>query len=277
MKSWRNSVVTKRKANDHDSEHHELQGVVKSAKRVLELFELFADQRRPLAVNDVVRHLDYPQSSASGLLKSLTKLGYLDYDRHARHYRPTLRVSLLGGWIHDELFSNASLQRMVDDLHATTGETVVIGMQNDIYLQYIHIRQKPPSETNRYYRLPGELRPLFRTACGRMLMSRKSDVEVLYLLRRANGEESDPAHRVNATDLLRELDSVRRHAFSYNEGTYADDAGMIAVQMVTPASQPPMAIGVGATLDILRPNRERYLELLRRALEPYRASRSGSS
>jgi DNA-binding IclR family transcriptional regulator len=260
-----------------ESERRELQGVVKSAKRVLELFELFADQRRPLAVNEVVRHLNYPQSSASGLLKSLTKLGYLEYDRHARHYRPTLRVSLLGGWIHDELFSNASLQRMVDDLHEATGETIVIGMQNDIYLQYIHIRQKPPSEANRYYRLPGELRPLFRTACGRMLMSRKSDVDVLYLLRRANGEESDPANRVNAADLLRQLDNVRRHGYSYNEGTYAEDTGMIAIQMVTPASQPPMAIGVGATLDILRPNRERYLELLRHALEPYQTYRQASS
>lgn len=249
----------------------ESEGVIKSAKRVLELFELFADQRRPLAVNDLVRHLKYPQSSASVLLKSLTKLGYLELDRHTRQYTPTLRVSLLGGWIHDEMFSTASLQRMVDRLHDATGETVVIGMQNDIYLQYIHIRQKPSGDANRYYRLPGELRPLFRTACGRMLMSRKSDVEVLYLLRRANGEESDPANRVNATDLLRELNSVRRHGYSYNEGTYAEDTGLIAIQMLTPASQPPMAIGIGATLDILRPNRERYLELLRGALEPYRS------
>lgn len=82
----------------------ELAGIIKSAKRVLVLFECFAECRRPLSVTDVVRGLEYPQSSASALLKSLARLGYLDYDRHERLYVPTLRSSLFGCWMQDQLF-----------------------------------------------------------------------------------------------------------------------------------------------------------------------------
>ena len=138
----------------------EFEGVIKSAKRVLELFEYFAECRRPLSVTDLVRGLDYPQSSASVLLKSLTRLGYLDYDRQKRLYRPTLRVALLGGWVHDQLFSHASLSHLIDDLHLVSGgEAVILGMQNDIYVQYIHLVQSRHQQVASWYIKPGSLRP----------------------------------------------------------------------------------------------------------------------
>jgi len=53
------------------------EGAVKSAKRVLEIFEFFAERKRPASVGDVVEALGYPQSSTSALLKSLVQLRYL--------------------------------------------------------------------------------------------------------------------------------------------------------------------------------------------------------
>lgn len=98
-----------------------IQGVIKSAKRALELFEFFAGCRRPLAVCDVVNGLGYPQSSVSALLTSLTRLGYLSYDRHARRYTPTHRVAMLGSWVTDQLYSHDNLSRLIDGLHRDGG------------------------------------------------------------------------------------------------------------------------------------------------------------
>lgn len=249
----------------------ELAGVIKSAARVLELFEFFAECRRPLSVTDVVRGLDYPQSSASALLKSLTKLGYLDYDRHARLYVPTLRVALFGGWVHDELFSQRSLSLLIHELHvASDGQAVILGMQNDIYVQYIHLAQSPRQDVPNWYIKPGSLRPLCRSGTGRILLSRKSDVEVQQLLWRINAEE-EPHLRLQVGDLLKELDNIRQDGYAYTEGTVNPNTGVIAVEMPTPPSQPPMALGIGGHIDVLRPNKERYLDLLRQALQPYRA------
>lgn len=249
----------------------ELDGVIKSAKRVLELFEFFAERRRPLSVTDLVRGLDYPQSSASALLKSLTKLGYLDYDRFRRLYTPTLRVALFGGWVQDQLFSQNSLSHLIDELHAVSGcQAVILGMQNDIHVQYIHMVQSPRQEVPSWYIKPGSLRPLCRSATGRILLSRKTDVEVQQLLWRVNAEE-EVSQRLNVNDLLKELDQIRQIGCAYTEGTVNPHAGVIAVEMPTPPSQPPMALGMGGKIETMREERDRYLELLNKALLPYRA------
>lgn len=254
-----------------DVNSRELAGVIKSAKRVLELFEYFAECRRPLSVTDVVRGLDYPQSSSSALLKSLTRLGYLDYDRHLRLYVPTLRVALFGGWVQDQLFSQTSLSHLIDELRmASGGQAVILGMQNDIYVQYIHMVQSPRQDTPAWYIKPGSLRPLCRSATGRILLSRKSDVEVQQLLWRINAEE-DPRQRLQVGDLLKELDQIRLAGYAYTEGTVNPHTGVIAVEMPTPPSQPPMALGIGGQIGTLRKEKDRYLELLNQALQPYRA------
>jgi DNA-binding IclR family transcriptional regulator len=241
---------------------------VKSARRVLEVFEFFLQRRRPATVNDVVTALGYPQSSASGLLKTLTKLRYLHYDRYERTYLPTIRIAILGGWLYDEMFSGASLSRIVEQLHAESGQSVIIGMQNDIYVQYIHVVQ-PRNPDLPWYLKPGSLRPLCKAAIGRVLLSYKSDVEVLALLRRINAEEPDQKRRVSATALFEELESIREQGYAYTEGTVNPVAGVVAVGMPTPASQPRMGVGIGGPIEIMRENRARYLELLRSALMPY--------
>lgn len=255
----------------------ELSGVIKSARRVLELFDFFAECRRPLAVTDVVRGLDYPQSSASALLKSLTKLGYLDYDRYTRLYMPTLRVTLFGGWVSDELYTHTNLSHLIDDLHRRSGgKAVILGMQNDIYVQYIHMVQSPSPQIPWYIK-PGSLRPLCRSAVGRMLLSRKSDVEVQQLLWRVNAEEVDASLRLNVHDLLKELDAIRTRGYAFTEGTVNPLAGVVAVEMPTPPSQPPMALGIGAAIDTLNADRADLLALLDEALQPYRARLAGEA
>lgn len=258
-------VATAKSAADRD-----FAGVIKSAKRVLELFEFFAENRRPLAVTDVVHGLDYPQSSASALLKSLTRLGYLDYDRYRRLYRPTLRVALIGGWVLDDLYSDTNLSKLLDDLHRRSGcEALMLGMQNDIYVQYIHVVQTPGTEL-KWYLKPGTLRLLCRTATGLMLLSLKSDVQVQQLLWRINAEEMDPAKRMNIHDLLEELNQIRARKYAMTEGTISPNAGVVAIEMPTPHSQPPMALGIGAPLQTLRTQRERLVQLLNDAVLPYR-------
>ena len=193
---------------DIDDHHRGDAGMIKSAFRVFELFEFFAERRRSASVADIVEALGYPQSSASVLLKTLTKLRYLEYNRFTRQYVPTLRVALLGSWIHDQIFSNTSLAGLVDDLHAATGATVILGMQNDIHVQYIHMAQSSKGRLDWYIK-PGSLRPLCRAAVGRVLLSQKTDVDVVYLLRRINAEERDVSKQMGESELLEELDIVR--------------------------------------------------------------------
>jgi DNA-binding IclR family transcriptional regulator len=250
------------------------EGVVKSARRVIEVFEFFADRRRPATVGEVAEALGYPQSSTSVLMRSLVRLRYLDYDRETRRFVPTVRVALLGGWIHDQLFSDVSLLRMMQRLRDEAGgpETaVLLGMQNGIYVQYIHVLQ--PQPPRRFYVTPGSLRPLCRAAIGRVLLSLKPDVEVLSLVRRINSEERDPEKRIRPTELLGELDLIRQQGYAYTEGTVIPGSGVIAMEVPTPPGQPPMALGIGSSIEYLRAERDHVVSILSAALEPYYQSR----
>ncbi|WP_210254960.1 IclR family transcriptional regulator [Methylocapsa sp. S129] len=238
----------------------EVAGAIKSAKRVLELLEYLAERRRPLGVSDIVRGLNYPQSSVSALLTSLVKLGYLDHDRHKRQFMPTMRVALLGGWVQDELYSEASLSRVVDELHAITGQTVILGMQNGIHVQYVHLVQALKPQVPHWYIKNGSLRPLCRSAVGKVLLSLKSDTEVVHLLRRINAEEPDPSKRVTSTALLRELDHIRTCGYAVTEGSVNPHAGVVAIEMQTSNRQTPMAIGIGATVAEIRAHRDSFLK-----------------
>src|SRR4051812_27531129 len=107
--------------------------LVKSAVRVLEVFELFERERRPCALNEICAALDYPQSSGTVLLKSLVSRGYLSYDRSARTYFPSLRLASLGEWVGPALFGqDGTIFEVLRDLHRATGETVSIALHNDV-------------------------------------------------------------------------------------------------------------------------------------------------
>lgn len=235
------------------------------------MLEYFAERQGPATVADVVQGLGYPQSSTSVLLQTMAKLRYLEYDRSSRKYVPTLRTALLGSWIHDQVFSDVSLAKLVADLHETSGTTVILGMQNDIHVQYIHLLQ-PPHLKLHWYIKPGSLRPLARSGVGKVLLSKKPDIDVIYLLRRMNAEERNPEKRTGESELLQELDEIRARGYAYTEGTVNERAGVVAMHLPTPASQPHMAIGIGAEIPELRRRRPEFIDLLNRTLEPYRVS-----
>ena len=99
-----------------------MEGVVKSAGRVLEIFEFFAHRHGPATVSEVAGTLGFPLSSTSVLLKSLLALGYLEYEPRAREYQPTIRFAVLGTWIFERLFADEEeIPRLMDELQAETG------------------------------------------------------------------------------------------------------------------------------------------------------------
>src|SRR5579864_4576353 len=71
---------------------------VKSAVRVLSLFELFEYEKRPLRISEIVDKLDVPQSSISMLMRTLRERGYVDFNAVSRDYIPSPRLSFLGDW-----------------------------------------------------------------------------------------------------------------------------------------------------------------------------------
>lgn len=239
--------------------------VVKSAGRALEVFEYFAAQQRAVTVADVTNALGYPQSSTSVLLKSLTNLGYLEYDPRTRCYVPTLRIALLGSWIQDSFFRRDNLLDLMRALSQKLEGSVIIGLQNGIFAQYIMMLDA--RRPTRLLSPTGSLRPLCRSAIGHMLLTTKPDGEIVGILRRSNAHETEPENRMSQRTLLAGINLCRERGYAFTEGTMTPGHGVIAVLLPTTPGHAPMAIGVGGTITEIRKSRERILEVLRRQIE----------
>jgi len=202
------------------------EAAVKSARRAFEILEAFDRHRRPLALKEVLDDLGYPASSGSALMKSLVAMGYLDYDRDRRTYFPTMRIAVLGAWVHDALFGEGRLLAAMEELHRITGETVILGAQSDLHAQYIHLIQS--SEPLQFRAPPGARRPLAASGMGWVLLSAKPDAEIERLRRRINAETAD---KLSREALMSRVNEVRARGYAFSKHTVSEGVGIIAAAL----------------------------------------------
>lgn len=220
---------------------------VKSAQRVLELLEFFAEWRRPSTVKEISGGLQYPQSSTSILLKCLHEAGFFDHDERSGMYSPNIRLALATAWIGDQLFSERSLLHLMQQIQTACGHTVMIGKQDRLHVRYLHVLQSTRDNTMRAE--IGSLRPLFRSASGRMLLTTKTEREMSLLLRRTNAMESDPALRVEEAAARGEREAALRQGFAISMGSSQPGAGALAILLPVPRSSEPLTLSIGGLFE----------------------------
>jgi len=241
---------------------------VKSAQRVVEVFEYFAQRRAPATLTQISAALGYPASSTFALLNTLRDLGYLDYARDDRTFVPTVRAALLGIWVNDALMSDGTIVRLMYDLRDQTGATAVLAIQSGLQVQYIHV-VKGTDGHNRTDVTTGALRPLLRSAMGDVVLALKTKAELRALVSRINAQET-PDRQVRLADVSERLDKVRERGYAWSEGMATPGSGIISVLLAAPAHQPPMVLGLGGKITLLRANREKFLAALRNVVTQHR-------
>lgn len=241
---------------------------VKSAKRALEILEVFARHRRPLALKEVLDELGYPTSSGSALMKSLVALGYLDYDRERRTYFPTMRITALGAWVPGVLFGEGPLLGALEDLNRRTGETVVLAVQSDLHAQYVHVIH--PSEPLQLRIPPGTLRPLARSGMGLALLAAKRDAEIERLRRRINASGEGAGQ--TREDMMARVNEVRARGYAFSRNAISPGVGIIGAALPNGPFGRTFAVGVAGRVADLEDKQAEIVEELQaviRKLDPH--------
>lgn len=240
---------------------------VKSAQRVLDILEFFAEWRQPASVNEISQSLGYPQSSTSVLLKSLKESGYFDHDLRTGMYIPNVRLTLATAWIEEQLYSEQSLLRLMEHVLAQTGHTVMIGKRQGMHVRYLHVLQA--TRAGSFTSKSGLLRPLFRSATGKMLISTMTEKEVAKNLRLANAAEQTESFQLGLENVLMERKRTLIDGFAVSLGTSVQGAAAMAVLLPVPRGVEPMTLSLGGPMQEIEAEKMKLLQILQSSISLY--------
>lgn len=218
-------------------------GIVKSAERVMAIFEAFETERRFLNISDLVAILNFPQSSVSMLMKTLVASGHMDFDSETRTFRPSPRLAFLGHWSlgHGEIVEQ--IQTVMRSLSDETGETILLGAQNGIYMKYLSVVDSPNNINLKIH--SGLMRLMHQTCLGRMLLTLKSDDEIGRFLRRVNAEVAEDSMKAKESDILEIVALARKQGYIHSDSLASAGAGVVGVLLPLPVHGRHLAVGVG--------------------------------
>jgi len=240
---------------------------VKSAARVIEIFEFFSERKGPLSLKEITQRLGYPQSSTTVLLKSLIILGYLNYDRKSRTYLPSLKLASIGSWIADHVVPRGPILDLMRELRQQTGETVGLAVQNDIYVQYLRVIDS--DHLIRFHIPEGSMRLLTHSSFGLLFLSLASNATAEKMIRHINAAEPDPKQRQSIPELLKHIAEIRRVGHCFVPNMPMEGVGTVSMLLPWDMYGRPLAIGVGGYIGRTRPKMQDIIATMRAALAKY--------
>jgi DNA-binding IclR family transcriptional regulator len=152
---------------------------VKSAARVLDIFELLRESVKPLTQTEISRKLMIPMSSLHAILRTLTSRRYLEEDRPSRTYR--LGPALIGLVVQTQESVDliGAANGIIEDLCNVTRESVSIGILENRMIIFIH--KKVPNQVVQVVNPIGTRHPAHATALGKCILANMNEAELLGL------------------------------------------------------------------------------------------------
>ena len=149
---------------------------VKTAVRIIEIFEIFAREQRALSLSELAMILNAPNSSCLALIRTLMNMGYLYETTRRQGYYPTKRLLDIASKIN---YADPILERVqpyLEELSEATGETTVIGKLTTDY-QVMYLDVIPSINPIRYVAMAGELKLIHSNSIGKAIFSALNSAE----------------------------------------------------------------------------------------------------
>ena len=235
----------------------------RSIKRTLEVLEYFDPEHTTVTVSEISRALGYPQSSTSILLKSLRELGYLQYDKASRSYRPTARVALLGRGVQAHLFGDGSVMAALEEISQQTGEMVILAVPEGVLVRYVYVI--PATNPMRMHLRPGAVRPVIGSAVGHLFLSALGDQELAEEIKRLHRLQTETL--IDDDELMRQIRRIRRRGHSLSTHTVTPGGGIVAILLPGEFIGTRLAIGIGGVAETITGNEKRFVEIMQAAVK----------
>jgi len=193
---------------------------VKSADRVLDIFELFTGDKESYNLTEISKGLNMPPSSTYVILQNMLHRGYLETDRSGKQFRIGYKLfTIRSGYMRSTSLTgefNLIAEKIIEDLNETTSLAIKVG--SDL----LYIGEKVSKHALRFNPNVGTTLPLHATASGKIMLADLSMEELRALYPNDELEKVTDKTISTFSDLLKELNKVRSQGFGYNMGETVD-------------------------------------------------------
>lgn len=236
---------------------------VKTAGRVLDLFEAFSDLQRPATLSELARKLGIPVSSCFALLRTMENRGYIYSEKPRAGMYPTKRMYALANRIaaHDPIANRVT--PALQELRDTTEESVLFAKRSGYQVVILDVLISP--QRIRYTADLGELRSIHATSLGKAILSRMPAEERAALIEKLEMAKLTPATVTSRRKLEVEIaKSAKRGWFLNSEESLRH---MFAVAVPVEINGETYAISLPGPTDRMKPNVKFLVERLEAARE----------
>lgn len=192
---------------------------VKSADRVLDLFELLARYNGGMSHMDIAEALKIPKSSLTQLLKNVVGRGYVSYSAEDKSYRLGKRFTSLARLTsrRQDLISIAQI--VLEQITARTGESSALNMLRGDTAEVVATVVSAQRLVS-HMRL-GDRAPLYATSGGKIILAHMSESHREEYLGNVKFEPITANTVSSVAELRRQLDKISREgaAYSFEEFT----------------------------------------------------------
>jgi DNA-binding IclR family transcriptional regulator len=172
---------------------------VKSALRVLAIFEFFAATGKPATLSELAERLDLPKSSCFALMETLRREGYVYSLGKRNGYFPTSRLRVLGDGIMRGDPVLVLAQPHLQSLRDATGETVMFGKLDGAEVLYLDVLEA--DHAVRFAAHTGQRKMIHNSASGRAVLGLMPPEERREFIAQLNRPKISPRTLISVKDV----------------------------------------------------------------------------
>ncbi|MCL5286478.1 MAG: IclR family transcriptional regulator [Acidobacteria bacterium] len=213
--------------------------------RALGILENVAQSAAGLTNSEISRRLEIPKSSASYILRTLERRGYLARDAASGKYRLGLKVLALGRGVHTGMdlrkVALPFLQQLVDRTHLTC-HLAILDAGEAVYIEKVEAPGFIKMDT-----WIGRRMYVHSTSVGKSLVAWLPAAEIDGIIREHGLPKRTAKTITVGTRLLKELEKVRAQGYSVDDEENSPGARCVGAPVFDSLAHAVAAIGLSGT------------------------------
>lgn len=237
---------------------------VKSANRVLDLFELLSRWGQEMSHTEIAAALKIPKSSLSQLLPNLVVRGYIEFVAETKGYKLGPKLASLARDVSMSKNLIDIIGPILEEITAETGESSALNTLSGDHSEVAASVSSPQRLVS--HMRSGDLAPLHSTSGGKAILAFLSDDMLEDYIKRVKFRQITKNTISSASELRRQVAAIRREgmAFAFEEFT----EGIMGIAIPIMSDSGHVAGSVNVAMPAVRYNpkvRDRTVAALERA------------